>query len=387
MLLSQISNESPSKDAKASFRQKGKRATGKLVRGFIQDASLKTNISSIPGKFETVIYTKSPKKAFNTTSNRFMSQSPQEYVEFPGPGSYNPPFSVEPANKSSFSTQGYGNGFLSKTQRTAFIAKYMNMGPGPGAYDPMNNSSISTKNSNKVNDSKISFQRSESLDVKPKNPNKINNPGPGFYNPRDITTGKENKTYYSSFVSKGNREEYLNISKYPGPGVYEVKRTLLEKKPFKIMGPFSSFASPVEKKTNKTRVLINKLQEDPQMESNKLIVPGPGFYDLPERKMEEFNEGYNSSVFRIGNKSRFGDLLIEKTENQQRKLGPGYYPIPVGIAKSELEKSEVSGSVFLSETSRKPFGEVNKRLGPNVNVPFKLPVKKSFLLNLKRNWV
>lgn len=388
MLLTENSKEKLSEENTQSFRQKGKKATGKLVRGFIQDASIKTNISSIPGKFETVIYTKSPKKAFNTTSNRFIPTAPQDLVEVPGPGSYTSSVVGDLSVKSSYSLNGYGNGFLSKTQRTAFIAKYKNMGPGPGSYDPMNTSSISTKISNKLNDSKISFLRSESQEVKQSNLKKKINPGPGSYDPKVIHPGKEHKTYYSSFISKCNREEYLQLTKYPGPGVYETRKTLLEKKPYKILGPYSSFAQPLEKRSNKTRVLIDKLQNDgnSNVEGNKLLVPGPGFYDYSEHK-EDFNEGYSSSHFRSGIRNRFGDLLVNKVTRDNGKLGPGYYPTPFGIGKSVLDRNEVSGSVFLSETGRKPFGEVVKKLGPNVNVPYKLPLKKSFLLNLKRSWV
>lgn len=364
---------------KTSFRQKGKQPTGKLIRGFIQDATIKTNISSIPGKFETVIYSKSPKKGFGTTSTRFIDLIPQEVTENPGPGSYVPLKDTS----TSYSVKGYGNGFLSKSTRTAFNNKYMNMGPGPGSYDSSVLTTISTKASNKG--SETGSFRSESVQVKGNEKNKMSVPGPGTYNPKDLIAGKEFKTYYSSFVSKKNREEYLQISKYPGPGVYEPKKTLLESKPYKTLGPYSSFALPSEKKPNKARILIDKLQNKQDSELVK-IVPGPGFYDVDSigNNEDTLLDG-PSSNFRYGIKDRFGDLIIEKKD--KGRLGPGYYPIPIGIAKSEMDKNEVSGSVFMSETGRKPFGELGRKFGPNANVPYKLPIKKSFLLNLKRTWV
>ena len=140
--------------------------------------------------------------------------------------------------------------------RKPFNLKYMNNGPGPGSYDHSILTSISTKSSMKGNNSQIessSYKVNDDKKVK-----KLEIPGPGAYNPKNDTAGKENKTYYSSFVSKCNRDEYLQMSKFPGPGVYEIKRTLMQGKPFKTLGPYSSFAMPLERKTNKTRVLIEK---------------------------------------------------------------------------------------------------------------------------------
>ena len=362
-----------------SFRQKGKNPPGKLIRGFIQDASLKTNISSIPGKFETVIYSKSPKKGFNSTSNRFNPLMPLDNAENPGPGSYS--FLLEEANNNrTHSVRGYGNGFVSKTNRDTFVKKYLNMGPGPGSYDP---SLISTKTSYSV----CSFQSMENMEPHSKIEKKRGPiPGPGSYEPKDVGEGKENKTYYSSFVSKSGRNQYLNLKKVPGPGVYEVKRGILEKKPFRVMGPYSSFAMPSEKKQNRTRVLIEKLEDRGRM-VKETIVPGPGFYDV-QHALEEDEESVNpNAIFKTGIKDRFGDITDNSKKREHKSLGPGYYPIPPGMAKSEVERNEVSGCVFMSETGRMPFGEIGKRMGPNQNVPYKIPVKKSFLLNLKRKWV
>jgi hypothetical protein len=215
-------------------------------------------------------------------------------------------------------------------------------------------------------------------------PGNFNIPGPGAYNPVNLNEGKENKTYYSSFVSKSDRNQYLNMKKVPGPGVYEVKRGLLEKKPFKVLGPYSSFALPLQKKPNKNRVLIDKLENWDRI-PKQTIVPGPGFYDI-EQPNEDF-EGSTNAIFKAGIKDRFGDIVERPRSTELKNLGPGYYPIPPGIGKSEVEKNEVSGCVFMSETGRKPFGDIGRKLGPNENVPYKIPMKKSFLLNLKRKWV
>jgi hypothetical protein len=49
----------------------------------------------------------------------------------------------------NFSKKGY-NGFVSGTQRNPFKSKYLNSGPGPGAYvnsnPPMNSTSMSQNN-------------------------------------------------------------------------------------------------------------------------------------------------------------------------------------------------------------------------------------------------
>lgn len=51
------------------------------------------------------------------------------------------------------------------------------------------------------------------------------------------------------------------------------------------------------------------------------------------------------------------------------------------------EKTLVSGSAFMSECLRKPFGEFETRLGPNTNIPYILPKKKNYHLNLQKKWV
>ena len=48
----------------------------------------------------------------------------------------------------------------------------------------------------------------------------------------------------------------------------------------------------------------------------------------------------------------------------------------------------VSGSAFLSESRRLPYGDYENRLGPSFNnVAVRNTQKKSFLLNFERKWV
>lgn len=41
----------------------------------------------------------------------------------------------------------------------------------------------------------------------------------------------------------------------------------------------------------------------------------------------------------------------------------------------------------MSESSRKPYGEFDRKLGPSRQIPFIQPMKKSFHLNLSRKFV
>jgi hypothetical protein len=41
----------------------------------------------------------------------------------------------------------------------------------------------------------------------------------------------------------------------------------------------------------------------------------------------------------------------------------------------------------MSETTRNPYKDSEKAYGPNTTIPYKIPQKKSFHLNLSRKWV
>lgn len=78
-------------------------------------------------------------------------------------------------------------------------------------------------------------------------------PGPGDYNPKYDNKNKNN-TYYSSFISASKRQVGLdsqtNAWNNTAPGIYNIKRTIIDKKPFKKIGFDANFAKPIQIKKN-----------------------------------------------------------------------------------------------------------------------------------------
>jgi len=58
-----------------------------------------------------------------------------------------------------------------------------------------------------------------------------------------------------------------------------------------------------------------------------------------------------------------------------------------GLSQIAEERALVSGAVFMSETIRDSYNEIEKKLGPNLSMPYLPPAKKSYHLNLARKWI
>jgi len=71
-------------------------------------------------------------KAFGCSTNRFFEHEEEK----PGPGYYEQQsiLSINTEFKESNSKKGYGNGFVSSSNRNVFSFKYFNSGPGPCSY-------------------------------------------------------------------------------------------------------------------------------------------------------------------------------------------------------------------------------------------------------------
>jgi len=83
-----------------------------------------------------------------------------------------------------------------------------------------------------------------------------------------------------------------------------------------------------------------------------------------------------------GNQTRFGEA-IQKKAKKFEVPGPGQYGTVVTFPH---DRALVSGSVFMSESARKPFGDNKPFVGPTKYNPEPLP-KKSYHLNITRKWV
>lgn len=360
---------------KPNFRQAGRQPQGKLLRGFIQDPINKTTSASIPYKFETILYKNTNPRGFGASAQKLIKSEDLG----PGPGSYDSDIAFSKTS-TSFSKKGYGNGFVSETNRLLYRG-YVNTGPGPGAYNPAEQP---FKVTHVPHDGKKG-----AFDTAPKlQPMTSDIPGPGFYDPNiGKTSGVLNSRIVNSIFKSNTGRYRMSANSNPPPGAYEVQGTLVEKKSFKHYLGSSNFMLPTTKKTNpetKNKETANQMLgvEEPTKD-----VPGPGHYFDAEKDDEIvlFNQKIkqkNSAPFMAGNATRFGEVIKRKVKRFDYP-GPGTY---LDIFDHSQEKTLVSGAVFMSETARKPFRETKTFIGPMKYNPELLP-KKSYHLNINKNWV
>lgn len=145
------------------------------------------SVPSIPSRFETVLYSGDQEPdAFASRVSRFKSTA----VDLPGPGAYagdviasNPGLKLA---STSFSSKGYGVGFVSKDRRF----KRRGGGPGPGAYDSHAAETLAARTTgaaprgSAVPAGTAAFRPPLSqgpLDPLLANQVRNNNPGPGYY--------------------------------------------------------------------------------------------------------------------------------------------------------------------------------------------------------------
>ena len=186
------------------------------------------------------------------------------------------------------------------------------------------------------------------------------------------------------------------MNKSPGPGRYNLNRAMIKKKPYQMKGPLSSFAGtvlqhkinlrdPIDMKKQVELDLIGKKKIT--MDDLKVPGPGPGEYGYMESfafmkdYKPENNRGEKWSI--VDDRDRFGNNQEFKTFVQP---GPGAYELDkdVGVNK---EKAMVSGSVFLSESERVPYGKLSDVVAPNKYVPQNIPEQISFHFNVANKWV
>ena len=113
----------------------------------------------------------------------------------------------------------------------------MNTGPGPGDYREasfFNASESSVMRTSQISKVSSNFRKPSSSEEQLRN--KVIPPGPGEY---DATLPKKVNTYKSSFISRSQRDQYLNKFDAPAPGQYNIPRSIVKKHPENI-GPSSS---------------------------------------------------------------------------------------------------------------------------------------------------
>ena len=365
--------------AQQSYRQKGSEIRGALYRGSTSHAFTKKTIGSIPSKFETVLYPQAniEKKGFGSNSFRFLSC----VSENPGPGSYINPTNIENSSfrvtSNSFSKKGFGNGFVSETERFKIDNYHSYQVPGPGSYrepqiimkikdvdgNSMEPGAISEKYKNKK--SSVFIEHKE----KRRKEKKISLLGPGSYQiSKDILNPKGNH-YKALFAKGGPRFLYGRLLCFsPGPGHYETDmdgiRRALSQTSFNEQGT-SSFKLGSGSK----RVKVNLYDPFENVEKEEKRGPGPGQYsedqyDILKRSLSGYHK--KSSMFADHEiLDRFGNPRKElKMPLKKITPGPGHYhQEKIRMKKGEDADKIKTGAacVFNSDVNR---GTCTSKKGP-----------------------
>jgi hypothetical protein len=368
---------------------------GKIYRGANWNAYNRESLGTIPRKSENILFKEhtNEKKGFLSQSERFSVRRGNESIKFsyPGPGTYslgnisNNDVSIYKTTctsiNPSFSSKGYGNGFISKAERFDDPREYYErFYPGPGEYKNTRTSvsDIQLKtnlrykslyNTNKVKSLKVSKD----------------NPGPGDYNPIiPLLLKKENtdlEKQNSFFASKEKRFENVSkdISHLPGPGRYfnNLESTSV-RNPEKVSKFFISEASkkvdPMEKFLN-----ISKVQ--------KFKIPGPGEYNL-RKEIIDFSKIKTHMPPLINEEEKDiekeKEREIERINIMQRVKREIYNPY-----QSPFENSKKGiSSVFQSRSPKEKYLAINHIPGPayyNPSIIF--TDKKSYNHNEERVWI
>ena len=325
-----------------NFRQVGKEFAGKIYKGPMVDAFNRLTQSSIPNKSEQILSAVERKGGFGSSTDRFSTFEEPEGQ--PGPGQYK---SLTAGESPSLSRKGYG-GLISKSPRFKRF-QYNTPVPGPGSYTYTD----------------ISAQGISSVFQKPKGrlPQPQELPAPGAY---EISTNVSTASVCSPFKSKSKR--YGDVpSTSPPPWQYNIQSA------FPISDkPSPAFKMPVQAR----RYPINLY--DPHAPVPSELTPGPADYQgtfLPPINSKVSSQFVKSDVDRFGNP-------VKEKKAKDIMPGPGAYYL-----ETIQEKVQVSGSVFMSESSRVGVKNTLKQPGPAFYRPAPVPKKKSFHLNSNRVWL
>ena len=177
-------------------------------------SSSQTQTLNSPRNIRTMYTQKFPQVAFTSTAERFIGFNKTVDPDNPGPGTYNFPSSFSTIGKTSFSSKGFGNGFLSKEIRftdenTLYYEKFK---PGPGEYNNNKNSLEDEVKNSLIG--KSLYNKKENKSIKTK---KEKRPDPQSYNPHKVIS--ESYNYESVFKAKDKRFK-IRFNTNPGPGSY-----------------------------------------------------------------------------------------------------------------------------------------------------------------------
>ncbi len=398
-----------SKYIKPSYRQKGSEIKGSLYRGTTANAFTKKTIGSIPSKFETVLYPQNnaTKKGFGSNGFRFTTQ----ISENPGPGSY-----IDPINQShsslrltsdSFSRKGYGNGFISTSDRFRIENYQPYQVPGPGSYKQPQLVPVTGKRvvGSAFEPGTVSEKYKSKISpvfARPIGKRRLDKPqpllGPGSYDiPRSLVN---NQDYKNTSAFKAGDYRFLNgksVGLLPGPGQYEVDMEGLKRglSQAALSGSPNASTANFKPATGAKRVKVNLYDPFENVEGEEKRTPGPGQYSVDQYTVARKPiMGVTSSMFAPHDiLDRFGKPKVEvKSALEKSTPGPGqYYNAGVGIPKKVEDPNKVkngAASVFKSEVQRGTY--LGKKLGPGpafYKVRSEVLSKESKNINPTREWI
>ncbi len=403
-----------------SYRQKGSEVRGSLCKGAVASAYTKRSIGSIPARMETVLYPQESlpvPKGFGSNAFRFS----ESHSEVPGPGTYLDPSKLVASSlrlvSDSYSRKGYGNGFISQRERFRIENYLPYQVPGPGSYrnEPMNaisptKSALTEADAVQIANVSERYKNKESPVFVPSEGNSHRNPGSGLPGPGTYNISRslsESPDYKSTAPFRSHDVRFLSKKQRtgPGPGQYELdmqgmRRSLAPG----VLGPEISATSCFHKPSGARRVKVNLYDPFESLEQEERR-PGPGQYtvdsDTIQRRVADHPAG--SSMFTLPQiVDRFGvPKLSAQAGPSGSSPGPGQYFVsglveerrekaaPVQVGEDELRdgKKFAGSTAFRSEVRRNAHLSGARGPGPAFYSPQVKPRKEIKNTNPGRDWI
>ena len=331
---------------------------GRIYRGPNFNAYNRESLGSIPGKHENILVRVSNigRVGFSSgIANRFS----KDINLSPGPASYNTNQSSS-TNKESFSSKGYCNGFVSKSERFDNLKEFNDkFNPGPGQYNNSESCSLFNQISKSINYKNLYEYSGNNKSLKVN----VESPGPGDY---DLIASPPYKKIEYSFNKKPERFFKLKQDIFPGPGKYNDIHNSEFFIPDKDKHTSNFFKKPYynEREKHKEELLMGNEIED------KNWSPGVGEYDIKSLfgRNNNFNN-QNYKMIRINNfETKNNDKTsITRNDNYYVKSSfdgrMGYDSIFKSVSPKikELKKNHIPGPAYYNaaENDRKFFYNYN----------------------------
>jgi hypothetical protein len=363
---------------------------GKLIKGPNWTAYKRENLGIIPRKTENVLIIdknmKAP-KGFNSRCERFLGRADSVKNCYPGPGAYEKGDSELTRPSTSFSSKGYCNGFISATDRfdepKMYYSKYY---PGPGQYKLDQKISICSE-INKNIQYKSLYEKTSVKSLKIKQ----DNPGPGFYNPENLSETTKIPPL-SAFKSSVDRFKKTSKTALPGPGKYF--KEIIEDIDKKRNTQSYFFKKPQEKKEDPLKKYIDvNVNNEKEVDRSKEIAT--------KLKIKQVHSEIKSFPFHVhttyesdlDNKFTNFNLNIE-VENllkpNKKEINSAVttrYKSGMNFRNSTVRNRDLSAQPFkLNKTEILPIKQLNTQENQIINSIFAKSIKKDIFALSPSRW-